>query len=111
MHLDRRAADVAEVIAVGEADQLLSTSELAELTGTSTQFWEIARSQGSGPPFVRLSPRRVRYRRSDIVAWLRERTFAATAGYADGWKIRQGRPPKCAAVFRDGAARRGTADK
>ncbi|HYU12570.1 MAG TPA: helix-turn-helix domain-containing protein [Stellaceae bacterium] len=80
-HLDRRAADIAEQSA-GNADDLLSSSEVAEWLGVSTQWVEIARHRGFGPRWVRLSPRRVRYLRADVLAWLRERSHAATAEYA-----------------------------
>jgi predicted DNA-binding transcriptional regulator AlpA len=92
-HLDKRAADIAEdVAATGDDDELVSTTALAELTDTSTSFWEIMRTKGEGPPYVRLSPRRIRYRRADVIAWLRHRTYDATARYADTWKKPQGRP-------------------
>jgi predicted DNA-binding transcriptional regulator AlpA len=92
-HLDQRAADIAHDVAVaGEDDELLSTTALAELTATNTSFWEILRSKGHGPLFVRLTPRRVRYRRSDVCEWLRERTYEATACYSDDWDKPQGRP-------------------
>ena len=81
-YIDKRAAKVAtEIAAGGDPDELLSTSELAEITGLSTQFYEIGRVNGYGPKFVRLSPRRVRYRRADVLAWLEERTYARTAEY------------------------------
>ena len=79
-HLDRRAADLAEKGA-GDPDDLLSTAALAVWLGCSPQFLEIARSRGFGPQWVRLSSRRVRYRRSDVLTWLVNRTHAATAEY------------------------------
>jgi predicted DNA-binding transcriptional regulator AlpA len=79
-HLDRRAADIAEKGA-GDPDELLSTAALANWLGCSPQFLEIARSRGFGPRWCRLSSRRVRYMRSDVLAWLADRTHAATAEY------------------------------
>jgi len=82
-HLDRRAADLAaDGAAAGEADDLLNTSELSEWLGISTQWLEIARSRNFGPKFIRLSPRRVRYLRADVLAWLRSRQHQGTAEYA-----------------------------
>ena len=79
-HLDRRADQIAEKI-VGDEDELLTTSDVGELLGVSTQFLEIGRHKGYGPPFVRLSARAVRYRRDDLRAWLRERKHASVAEY------------------------------
>ena len=59
-HLDKRAADLAAQ-GVGDPDDLLSTSDLAEWLGVSIQWVEIGRSKGWSPPFIKLSPRRIRY--------------------------------------------------
>jgi predicted DNA-binding transcriptional regulator AlpA len=75
-HLDRRAADLAET-GRGDPDSLLSTPALAEWLTVSAQWLEIGRSKGYGPKFVRLSPSRVRYRRSDVLDWLASRTVVA----------------------------------
>jgi predicted DNA-binding transcriptional regulator AlpA len=82
-HLDRRADVIAEQ-GGGSPDDLLDTTQVAAWLGVSTQFLEIGRSRGYGPRFCRLSPRRTRYLRGDVLAWLRQRTFAATAEYAIG---------------------------
>jgi predicted DNA-binding transcriptional regulator AlpA len=82
-HIDRRAAEIAEYgAAAGDADELLSTSEVAEWLGLSTQWLEIGRHRGYGPKWIQLSPRRTRYLRSDVLAWLRSRTYARTSEYA-----------------------------
>jgi predicted DNA-binding transcriptional regulator AlpA len=81
-HLDRRADDIAEVAADLPRDELLTTPATAEWLGVSTQWLEIGRSKGFGPPFVRLSTRRVRYLRSAVLAWLTARTHASTSEYA-----------------------------
>jgi predicted DNA-binding transcriptional regulator AlpA len=81
-HLDRRAAELAaESAEADEPDQLLTTSDVAEWLGISTQWLEIGRGKNYGPKFVVLSTRRVRYRRADVLAWLAERTHANTAEY------------------------------
>jgi hypothetical protein len=82
-HLDRRAAELAEDGA-GEPDDLLSTGAVAAWLGVSPQWLEIGRGKNYGPAFVKLSVRRVRYRRSDVLRWLADRTFASTAGYGVG---------------------------
>ena len=81
-HLDRRADHIAQAgVAAGDADDLLNTRTLADWLGVSVQFLEIGRHRGYGPPFIRLSTRRVRYKRSDVLDWLAERTHAVTAEY------------------------------
>jgi predicted DNA-binding transcriptional regulator AlpA len=81
-HLDRRADHIADFAADKSADELLTTPATAEWLGVSTQWLEIGRSKGYGPPFVRLSTRRVRYHRAGVLAWLASRTHASTAEYA-----------------------------
>jgi hypothetical protein len=71
---------------------LLATDEVAALLCYSIQWVEIARHRGFGPPFIRLSPRRVRYLRSDVIAWLKTRRHASTAEY----ETTGGRPRKVA---------------
>ncbi len=78
-HLDRRADAIAD--ALGDNDDLLSTRAVAELLGVSTQWLEIGRGKNYGPSFVRISPRMIRYRVRDLLAWLDERTHRSTAEY------------------------------
>src|SRR5215831_7424112 len=54
-HLDKRAAEIASQI--GDDDDLLDTRQVADLLGMSTQWVEIARHKGIGPPYVRITPR------------------------------------------------------
>lgn len=79
-HIDRRANDLAETGSSGNPDDLITTRELCEWLRYSTQWAEGARHRGSGPAFIRLG-NRVRYRRGDVIAWLRERTHRRTAEY------------------------------
>jgi predicted DNA-binding transcriptional regulator AlpA len=73
-HLDHRAGELIDKGAIGAADDLLSTVDLANWLGVSTQWVEIQRHKGGGPKWVACSTRRVRYRRADVLAWLDERT-------------------------------------
>lgn len=87
-HIDQRASEVAAKVSNGgSGDDLLATAEIARLSGLSTQFFEILRSRGLGPRFIRLSPRRVRYLRKDFVAWLEERAHRSTSEYAKSAKV------------------------
>jgi predicted DNA-binding transcriptional regulator AlpA len=75
-HLDRRVASIIAAEVDGDDNDLLSTSQVAEWFGTSEQWLELGRCKGYGPPFIKLGPKRVRYRRCDVVAWLLSRTQA-----------------------------------
>src|SRR5688572_3352566 len=74
-HLDRRAdAIAAQGTGVGAPDDLLTTAAVARWLGVSNQWVEIGRTKGYGPPFKRIGPFRIRYLRSDVLAWLEQRT-------------------------------------
>ena len=81
-NLDRRADEIAKAGADHDGDELLKTPETAKWLGVSDEWLEIGRCRGYGPKFIRLSTRRVRYRRSDVLAWLAERTHSSTASYS-----------------------------
>ena len=51
-------------------DPLMTTVEVAELLHVSPGTVENWRYKNMGPPFVRLNGRFVRYRRTDVVAFL-----------------------------------------
>jgi predicted DNA-binding transcriptional regulator AlpA len=80
-HIDKRASAIATA-ATGSDDDLLSTLQMATWLGVSHQWLEIRRHRGDGPPFERLGPRCVRYRRDKVKAWLDERTYKSTSEYA-----------------------------
>jgi predicted DNA-binding transcriptional regulator AlpA len=50
-------------------DPLLDDRDLERLTGSKRSTWQKRRLSGDGPPFIRLG-RLVRYRRSEVEAWL-----------------------------------------
>lgn len=82
-HLDRRADVIAEAVAAaGDEDDLLTTVQVANWFSVSPQWLEIGRMNGCGPPFVRVAPQVVRYRRGTMKAWLKERSHASTGEYA-----------------------------
>jgi hypothetical protein len=76
LHLDRRAADLAaQGTAAGNADEWLTTEQLADWLGLSKQWVELRRKLGDGPPFFRPSPNSIRYRRGEVVEWLYARHY------------------------------------
>jgi predicted DNA-binding transcriptional regulator AlpA len=79
-HLDRRASVIVEQ-SQGGADDLLTTREVADWLGVSHQFLEIGRLKSYGPKFVRVSSRLIRYKRGDVLAWLKSRTHCSTGEY------------------------------
>jgi hypothetical protein len=79
-HIDKRAVEVAAQPVV-IPDDLLSTTQVAGWLDVSPQFLETARHRGYGPKYLRLSPRRIRYRRQDVLNWLSERAHSRTSEY------------------------------
>lgn len=64
-------------------DQLITVPELAEYLGLSKQQLALMRVKGSGPRFLRASAANIRYRWSDVEAWLDENTHQSTDEYTD----------------------------
>jgi hypothetical protein len=60
------------------ADEWMTTVQLADATKTSRSFWDKARVRGDGPPYV-LVGNRPRYNRSTTEAWLIGRTVRSTS--------------------------------
>jgi predicted DNA-binding transcriptional regulator AlpA len=55
------------------SEQLMTTAQAAAFLGLKQNTLEHWRTYGKGPAIVRLSPRTVRYRRSDLAAWVESR--------------------------------------
>jgi hypothetical protein len=62
-------------------DDYLTTRESALYLKVSKSFLDKARVYGGGPPFVRLAPRKIVYRRADLDAWAAGRRFGSTSEY------------------------------
>lgn len=62
--------DPDELYVERQAAQLLKVSE------KTLQYWRLI---GSGPKFVRISKRCVRYRRRDLIAWIEQHLKASTS--------------------------------
>jgi predicted DNA-binding transcriptional regulator AlpA len=58
---------------------LMSSEELADYLGTTTQRLATHRMKGTGPRFVK-EGRRVLYRRAEVEAWLDSNTRERTTG-------------------------------
>jgi predicted DNA-binding transcriptional regulator AlpA len=56
-------------------DPILSEEEYRTWVGISAPTAQRQRSDGTGPPFVQLSERRIGYRKSDVERWLEARTI------------------------------------
>lgn len=64
------------------SQELLTPDQLAEkVPGTTAPYWAQLRFKGIGPKYLKLSPRKVLYRWSDVTEWLiqAERTSTAVA--------------------------------
>jgi predicted DNA-binding transcriptional regulator AlpA len=80
LHIDKRLPGLLEDLAGGHPDELRDTVMTAAWLGVSTMFLIKGRMEGYGPKYIRVGANAVRYRRSDVIAWLEERTFRR---YAD----------------------------
>jgi hypothetical protein len=81
-HHNDRHADVSltALMAGGDPNDVLPPPETAGYLHKSEQWLALGRSRGYGPPFVRIG-RTVRYRRGDLIEWLRTRLHQSTAEY------------------------------
>jgi hypothetical protein len=79
--LDRRADAIIAEAGDGGNDDLLDTAQVARWLGMSEVWVQIGRSKNYGPRFVALNRKRIRYRRCDVIEWLRQRTYACTDQY------------------------------
>jgi excisionase family DNA binding protein len=64
------------------SEEFLTDAQLCALLHCDDRTTLRWRNDGGGPQFVRVGPRRVLYRRSDVEAWLTARTFAHRAAEA-----------------------------
>jgi len=62
-----------------EPTSLLTEAQAARLLNFTPRFLQARRARGDGPPFVFISARAIRYRRSDLLEWIEShvRTSAA----------------------------------
>ena len=76
-HIDRKARELLDrLIDDLEDDTLMTTRETANWLNVSTQFLEVGRIQGYGPPATVMAPKVIRYRKNTTLKWLIERERA-----------------------------------
>ena len=61
--------------------QLLTTKQAAQILGVSVAFLERDRWAGARVPFVKIGSRAVRYRNSDLHAYIESRLCQSTSQY------------------------------
>ncbi len=64
-------------------DELLTQDEAARFLRCAPRTLEGKRVAGDGPRFVRLSPRMIRYRRSDLESYVAKNVRGSTSEYFD----------------------------
>ncbi len=72
-HLDRRAGRLADEGDKGSGDELLESRQVADWLGVTEPWMWRGRTFNYGPPFIRPFPEVVRYKRREVVKWLRGR--------------------------------------
>ena len=75
LHIDKRAAAIVAASEGMNDEDMLTTVQTAAWLGVSEMFLIKGRTEGYGPPYVRVSPQVVRYLRGGVRGWLRERTY------------------------------------
>lgn len=58
-----------------QPEPLMESTAIAELLGTTPQNLAQMRYRGTGPRFIKLGHRAVRYRWSDVEAWIEANTL------------------------------------
>jgi hypothetical protein len=74
--IDKTADNSISQAPPGDDDTLLTTAAVAIWLGVSTQWLELGRCKGYGPAYVKVG-RLVRYRKGDVIAYLRNRRMVA----------------------------------
>jgi predicted DNA-binding transcriptional regulator AlpA len=58
---------------------LLTPKEAARLLKVSSSWLAKARMRGDGPPYIRMSPRSIRYTEATLVQWMKGRQRMSTS--------------------------------
>ncbi len=65
----------------GDPRALMGERELSDMLGVSVRTAQAWRVKGGGPVFLKINNRLVRYRQSDIDAWLASQAATNTSAY------------------------------
>jgi predicted DNA-binding transcriptional regulator AlpA len=57
---------------MAEDEELMKEEDVAKLLLISHSSMKRLRASGDGPPYIRVSPRVVRYRRRDVLEWMEQ---------------------------------------
>ncbi len=68
-------------IIVDSEEDLITTNQLAAILKVHPQTVHRMRQTGEGPPFERLGPRIIRYKRKKVAQWREQRCHKSTAEY------------------------------
>ena len=79
-HLDKHVPRILAAVE-GNADDLLKPRVIAQTLDVSEQWLELGRQKHYGPKYLKLSARTIRYRRGDVLAWLKSRQHRSTSEY------------------------------
>ena len=58
---------------------LLSAKEASRLLKVSLSWLAKARMRGDGPPYIRISPRSIRYAEAALIQWMKSRQRLSTS--------------------------------
>jgi len=72
-HIDPHANSVIGTLADGDPNDLFTPQQVAGYLRVTISWLSVARSKGFGPPFIKVGPHMIRYRRRDILKWLQSR--------------------------------------
>jgi len=90
LSVDKRANQLIEQGA-GDDDNVLTSSQVAEWLKISVAWLNQARIGAYGPPYAMLDDQTVRYKKSDVLGWLKERTYRSTNERPERWSPNRGR--------------------
>ena len=60
-------------------EYLVDEKRAAKMLGFTRRFLQARRIRGGGPPFIKISPRAVRYRLTDLEQWVEARVRINTS--------------------------------
>lgn len=61
-------------------DKILSRKDAAKFLGVAVITMDTWRARGEGPPYLRVGPRRIAFRQSDLERWLDSQRVATSDG-------------------------------